>query len=499
MSTNHSDALTLASRTMHPEKPKGDLASVNNLKQTIVTKSLKDPKKVLAGEVCSIDIAKKYGFYDANTYYTAGYSDTKTYVEKDNGNKTARLCKQSSDGTVAYPSCTVVYGVPYEQDKIDPDKCVIGKCPPGFKKEKDKCIKPDIKNATSIPVSKMTHCDEKVSDWYMQPNYHLGNKYNTVVDQNKNSTCMKPCPPDKVPGYIEDPVDGSSAGVLTNTDIAQCYNKNEYMVGKYNGTGNFCPIAWVYRLGQTKEDIMDDLTKKISDIENKNGKNIYLDKAKEIARNQTNIIDVERKKLLENVELPTNEMLSACTKLHTTDRVKKAYAICKDIHENPESIKRLLPDKTQQDVLQQACHALFCNSQDDLVSSISPGTEALCFKKTKSIPNKDLLKNDKNIEQSQSNEIKSESAPTIKNQLNVDSGATTVKRAAITGTFIVVGIPILLIIGYVIYKIIRWIWYHIIKRFLWCYIRYTIDIVTLKGGVNSKERLRLCKFESKPQ
>lgn len=452
--------------------------------------------KVSAGEVCSIDIAKKYGFYDPENYYTIEYSDTRTYGPLDTADRTAKVCKQTSDGSVAYPACQIVHGTPYEPDKIDPNKCVISECPPGFQKEQERCIKPSDKQQISIPIGKKTHCDEKIPDWYLIPNYHLGNKYNFISD-GSNTTCMKPCPVDKVPGYIEDPVDGSSAGVLTNTELDQCYNKDEYMGGKYYRTGNFCPISWVYRLGQTKEDIMTDMTAPITKLENNNGANMYLDKAKEIANSQVDEIYTESKKLLENVEMPSGVMLSACTKLHTQERVKKAYGICKNIYDTPNAINTILKDPTQQKVLRQACNALFCNEKDDLVSTISPGTEALCFNGTGNVSNKELLNNDRTIESDQSTEILTGPEPNIQNQneKDVERGFSSAKWATYTGIFIVIILPILIIGGYILYRVLRWIWIHIINPYLWCSIKGLLKFITLNGPESARNTFHICRLQ----
>lgn len=411
---------------------------------------------VSAGEVCSIDIAKKYGFYDPETYYTPEYSDTRTYGRSDTPDRPARVCKQASDGSAAYPVCPIVFGIPYEQDKINPNKCVIQDCPTGLTKDQDRCTKPSNQQQTAIPVAKKTHCDEKNTDWYMLPNYHLGNKYN-FISQGSNTACMKPCPVDRVPGYTEDPVDGSSGGLFTNTEITQCYTKDEYLAGKYLNTGNFCPISWVYRLGQTKEDIMNDLTDQIMKIEKENGTNMYLDRAKEIAKNRMEEIYTESKKLLENIEVPEGAMLSACGKLHTPDRVKKAYGICKGIHDAPASINKILTNKTHQKALVQSCHALFCNDADDLVSMISPGTEALCYPDPGSISGEQLLANDQQIEKKQSSKIDIGEEPTIKDSKDIEKGYKTMNRTLNLVIKILIYIPLIFMVVFFIYKLVMWI------------------------------------------
>jgi hypothetical protein len=79
--------------------------------QDIQKQSTPAQQKVSAGEVCSIDIAKKYGFYDKDHYYTSDYSEVKTYSEIDEqeGRESNAICKQTDDGNTAYPLCSLVY------------------------------------------------------------------------------------------------------------------------------------------------------------------------------------------------------------------------------------------------------------------------------------------------------------------------------------------------------------------------------------------------------
>lgn len=457
-------------------------------------------EKVLAGEVCSIDIAKKYGFFDNENYFKPEYSDTITYSGIDTPDRKAKICKQSSDGAVAYPSCTRVYGVPYQQDKIEPSKCVIDTCPPNFKKDGDKCTKPSNTDQTAIPIAKKTHCDEKSSDWYMIPNYHLGNKYNFISD-GSNVSCMKPCDYDKVPGYTTDPVDDTDAGPLTNTLLSRCYTKDEYMAGKYNNTNNFCPISWVYRLGQTKEQIYEELISEIKKLETKNGSNPYLDKAKKIASSEAERIYTDSKKLLENIKKPSGNMISACRTLLTQnkERQKKAYDICQNIHKNPKAIEVLLKDPNQQQILRQACNTLFCNPEDDIISTISPGTEALCFSNTGSVDSKAIIENDRRLEEQNNTSLKSDSPPKIENPKNIETGIKTTKWAFYTGLFILIGIPILAVVIYAIYRISKWTWKRIIKPYLFCGIKAFLTFCSLEGWNETKATFTNCQTEINTQ
>lgn len=431
-------------------------------KQKIRAPSTPVKQTVSAGEVCSIDIAKKYGFYDKDHYYTNDYSDVKTYsdIDTEQGRDSNALCKQTNDGKIAYPSCSLVYGVPYEQDPTDRSKCVVNIrnfCPPKMTKG-GMCKRSNI--MLPAPVSMQTHCDEKITDWYMIPNYHLGNKYNFIQKKgNTEAQCMKPCPVDRVPGYVQDPVDNSSAGPMANTDLTKCYNKSEYMGGKYDESGNFCPIAWVYRLGQKQEDIANDIINKINES---GASNTYKKVSISVANNEAKEVYIDSKRLLENIDYPDDNTFGACSKLHTTERVSKAYNICKDIYDNPNSIDNGKIDPTQQKVLTKACHILFCNEKDDLVSSISPSTDALCFPNIDEIDSNDLMSNDKNID-TQTNIDATIGAPPKKIELEVlEKGPEILK----TGIYIAI---IILAVGFIALFIVA-VW-PFIKPWLmrlWC-------------------------------
>lgn len=436
-------------------------------KQTKKKQRQASTQKVSAGEVCSIATAKRYGFFDKKNYYTPGYSDVKTFnatLDQEQGRDSNAVCKQSSDGTKSFPLCTVVYGIPYTQDPLDPKKCTVNMkdfCPESLRKG-NTCTRSNIMMPPPVPMS--SHCDERVTDWYMIPNYHLGNKYNFINDGNRTQ-CMKPCPLDKMPGYTEDPVDGSSAGMMANTEVNKCYNKYEYMNGKYADTGNFCPISWVYRLGQKKEQIVDDILKNIKD---KKSSSVYKKMSIEIANQEANSIYQDSKKMLENVEYPTNAMMVACSKFHTPSKVKKAYNICKQIHHNPKIAKTLLSSPAQQKVLTKSCHVLFCNKADDLVSTISSTTRPLCFKGMEDINGKEILKNDMDIDSANNMDAVIGSAPTYKEEKTLDRSISKFKK------YVIIAAIVLLVSVLSILIILAWPYIKRFLRMLMCYIPYII-------------------------
>jgi hypothetical protein len=378
------------------------------------------PTNVSAGEVCSITTAKQYGlfytkpFYDKDNYYAEDYNDVKTYnpsLDEKEGRDSNAVCKETQDGKIAYPMCALVHGIPYTQNPTDRSKCVIdiNNFCPAERVRGGACMRSNV--MLPAPVSMKTRCDEKSTDWFMLPNYHLGNKYNFVQQQDQVK-CMKPCPADKVPGYIQDPVDGSSAGISANTEVDRCYDKSEYMSGKYDGTGNFCPVSWVYRLGLKKEGIIDEM------IRGRTKQAISKYKPVENITKDADQAFVQSK----NVQMPTKEMLAACSQLHTPERVKKAYGICKQIHDTPKSINSIVTNPNHKIVLKQACHAMFCNEDDDLVATIGSNTKPLCFDDLEDLTNAAIQKNDSDQEKNGNTNAFIEKAPQRMSADIVDRG-----------------------------------------------------------------------------
>lgn len=450
---------------------------------------------VSAGEVCSIDIAKKYGFFDKKNYYTDEYSDVRTFtpIDQQENRDSNEVCKQTSDGKVAYPSCTLVYGVPYEQKPTDRSKCVINMgmfCPSKLQKG-DRCKRSNI--LPPPPIAMKSRCDEKPTDWYMIPNYHLGNGY-AFVEAGNNTRCMTPCSTDRMPGFTTDPVDGASAGVLTNTDPNQCYLKAEYMGGKYDGTNNFCPISWVHRLGLKEEDIVDDIVKRIQKYDTSN---TYSKIATTTASKEAKDVLRDGKKLLENVDFPNSQMMAACSKLNTPERVAKAYSICKAIHENPNSINTILQDKTQQKVLKKACHVLFCNEEDDLVSTINLGADPLCFQDTEVATDKEIIDNDKNIQLDSVDDVDIGPPPQINEPAGLDRGTRIVVIVAVIALLLV-------IVGSLspfIWKLLVYIYENLLRpawKYVWKHIKCSSILYAIKGALpgntfaNAGTQRKLC-------
>lgn len=298
--------------------------------------------KVSAGEVCSIDTAKKLGIYDSEEYYKAGYDMIKTFDEAKDAveNRGAfSICSYNSFKKKAYPYCPIVAGVNYTTKMGDVSKCIAVECPPDFVNDENdpkKCIKPNIKKV--IPLQSRN--DERLHDWYSIPNYHLYNRYSS-----SNNTHFAPCPENMLPYFATDPVDGVATDYNASTEdqVHRCVSKDIYYGGKYAGTSDYCPISWIKRAGSTKQDIVNNITDKLTEVE-KNGKKEQTTPEMRTLQNNadkeaTRIIQeinkgFGKKMNLEGMINPSTETRLACDPMNTEERLKEAYDTCAKLKEN---------------------------------------------------------------------------------------------------------------------------------------------------------------------
>ena len=442
-----------------------------------------------AGEVCSIDIAKNYGFYNNDRYYTDDYKEVKTYNKefdrKGKLDSNAVLCTETANGNTAYPLCSLVYGMPYEQDPRDRSRCIVnlqktGLCPAGMRVG-DRCKRRNFVSPAPVPMK--TRCDEKPTDWYMIPNYHLGNKFNFVQKEGTTS-CMKPCPGSRMPGYVNDPAaNGESAGIMANTTIDNCYTKDEYMSGKYSGTNDFCPLAWVYRLGQRQEDIVKDLVEEINKKSDESS--AYYKMAVSKANEESYYVFTGGKALLENVGYTNDVTTAACSKLNKPERLQKAYKICEDIKNDPNALNDVLSNGAQKTVLKQACNSLFCDKSQDLAGTINKGP--ICMDVGGAVSGDDMLQNDKSIAALQDKGAVLGSPQETNNVGALRSGLKKTKIMLIIATvIIVVGFIALLIMLAWKYvgPVIKRLWLY--AKLVWCYILYALRSV-MPNTIYSRE------------
>ncbi len=337
---------------------------------------------VSPGEICSLAVASRYGILDLNKYYTTGYENVMTYnQEKDNKeNRYKSLCVQAEDKSQAYPHCVLEHGVGFVRKAGVPDKCVTVSCPTGFTNENGVCKKP----LEDYMVSKKSRCDARSYDWFMVPNYHLGNG----VYSDTPGTCYAPCPKEHVPQFDIDPVDETSVGFVAIKDLTKCVSRDVYAGGKYAEGSDFCPIAWIYRLTLTPETAKIHLQQQLDDLRKQVGsENMNETYAKAIQSVDVDAqrISKEAGSVIDNIPIPSTTMIEACQKLNTEDRLKYAYEVCQRLQNDEASFVKMFADMGDSEhvqqqkinMLKQACNVLFCNSTTDQSGTMNQ--PQICF------------------------------------------------------------------------------------------------------------------------
>lgn len=366
---------------------------------------------VQPGEVCSIETAKRLGIYDAKSYYQPGNEGLKSFrAEVDGSERRYELCSQGKSGNEAYMACPVEHGMGFARKFGSADKCITFGCPPGFKAEGGKCKKP----LADAVVSKRARCDERWYDWFMIPNYHLGNRV-----QGADGQCYAPCPEGHVPAYGTDPVDKSSGGLNAKDDLGQCLKREDYMHGKYAAGSEYCPIAWIHRVGALPSVFQRKMEAQVEEEKKKGIATEHMNALEAGLASQAEALAKEAGALMENVEPSTGEMVRACTDLHTQERLEDAYAVCEVLQNEPETLKNQMAHQLGEDealldqkahVLRQACTAVFCNAETDAAGVL--GKDPLCFPDTGTI---DI--------------VMKEDAETQKKAVNPADGVKRVQRA----------------------------------------------------------------------
>lgn len=447
----------------------------NNCKKKSIT------TKVTPGEVCTLEVAKQLGIDDPDNYFTGDFSATKTLnatIDDSDDNRIDTLCYKSNmiDKEEFYPHCILEHGPGYVRKKGSPDTCKTVECPPEFTFDasKNACKKKE-KDALILKKNK---CSERWNDWFTIPNYHLGNKYQSI-DKN----CYTPCENSFIPSYSIDPIDENESSDKPD----YCMHKYNYLGGKYKDSADYCPIAVIKNIGNTKQDFKYEYEKMIKNTVNSSKEKEELFKnmdneIKNITKNRENIIT-------QNTREPNSEELIACNNLNTDERVAETYSICRNLHTNEDSfIEKFMQDgdsKSKAELrvnsLKRACNSLYCSVNNNLTDAIAgtewpPGSckkddencrnilsgEPICFNNIKNI---DLEKEAKRLR-----EEENKTYP----EINSKKG-----QKSVIGSFnMAIGIIVLPIIIITIYytskkfllpKVILPLWYNVVIR-VWKYI-----------------------------
>jgi hypothetical protein len=371
-----------------------------------------DARTVSAGEYCTMAVAKKYGILDADTYkknddkapFNNLYKDLKSFnsaVDASDG-RTKSLCKETMDGKEAYPHCSLMLGPGYKKvgtaDPNAPFKCEVYDCPPGFTRHGDYCNKEPL--FEDARIDKRARCDERWYDWFLIPNYHLGNKFY----EEKVGRCYAPCPVRHVPAFSIDPVDGARFDLTSDDKLDKCVPRDLYFAGKYADGTDYCPLSWILRVYASNptnaKALIHARRKKVEEMysnTNDPSKNRLTKQFRDILRMDGDAINKEAtylsnqvKDYLDNVDPPKGPMLQACSTLNTKEHLQMAYNVCKDLEEQGtlQLSSNASRNANQNVVLKQSCNAVFCNENDDGLDII--GRDPICFQKTKRLSDDDL-------------------------------------------------------------------------------------------------------------
>lgn len=344
---------------------------------------------VSPGEVCTIDRAKNLGVFDSKFYFgkDKGYNAVKTFNQTiDNrDSRNQEICKLGLDESSAYALCIEQYGPGFIRKPGDPGTCMTYDCPPGFEKSGFYCKKePVLKDAR---IDKRSRCDERWYDWFTIPNYHLGNKY----ESSNLGMCYSPCKPGYVPYNGIDPVDNRKYGFKPKTQKDQCVPREQWMGGKYLEGSDYCPLAWIYRMNSSTENVRNIIQSKTDALRQSDWTSNYgtltpeYDKYRnpEAINLEVSYVADMCGSVYENVTYPTGIMDKACNKLNTYDRLKEAYGMCQKLmkDEKGEMEYKLDDDLARNDkkkiIMKQACNVVFCN-RTDLLDTLSQ--DPICFK-----------------------------------------------------------------------------------------------------------------------
>ena len=406
---------------------------------------------VSAGEVCSIDIAKRLGIFDADYYFKPEYDSLKRFDGSTADRaRSQRVCTINERTNTAYPLCITSPNsqpgyVTKKERGIPTDTCQTASCPPGFKDEGDSCKKPTEPRIIALGERN----DERWEDWFTIPNYDLGNTF--VRHENKN---YKPCKPGFVPNYAKDPVDGEKVDWTSKDQPDRCVDKDLYFAGKYGDTSDHCPTAMVKRYGFSRENLITSFKKahKKEDItreEEKYLEGIYNTILEGISKTET-------------INLENEKLAYACNKEVDETRLQETYDVCEQLSRNPEAFMQKFSDEPTSTVdmrttfTKYACHNTFCPTQNTLNKAAAIDKDPICFNDvSEQMVRASLIKYKAKLAE------ENKSLPPITS----DPEKEKIKwgLVAIASIF---GIMILCMVGYVIWQLISGKWYRIKELYL---------------------------------
>lgn len=329
---------------------------------------------VSPGEVCSIDIAKRLGIFDAEFYYKPEFISVKKYdgTAEDNA-RPQRICSVNTFRNESSPLCiTSPNAQPgfttTKQRGMPTNTCQTYSCPPGFEDQGNSCKKPTERRVIALSE----RVDERWEDWFTIPNYNLGNTFAKV-----ESTNYKPCKPGQVPYYAKDPVDGERMDWTSKDALGRCVDKDVYFGGKYADTSDYCGTPMIKRFGFSLDDMYASFKRAhnkevLSPVEEAYVNTIYELIKKEITK-------------VESVNLENESLQRACNKDVDEKQLEETYDICDQLKNRQEAFENKFmedsPEQLEARVLftKYGCHNTFCPSQNYMNKAAAIDRDPICF------------------------------------------------------------------------------------------------------------------------
>lgn len=202
---------------------------------------------VSSGEICTIEMAKKYGIFDKTNYFNNSITETNNinkYIDNIDTSLDYSLCFIKD--TKAFENCSLTTKNPWKSLTTD-NKCSLPlniKLPEPLKYNENETFKIDKPGEVVRYKNMKDHCQNKWYDWFVVPDYHLGNATSLLTNTSNVCNCYKPCDIGFIP--VVDKTDNTS----------YCTFKDKYNYGYYKGTFNYTPLALVLLLGSTEDVLM---------------------------------------------------------------------------------------------------------------------------------------------------------------------------------------------------------------------------------------------------
>lgn len=206
-------------------------------------------------EICSISLLKNKGLFDSKKYIDlSGEELSKINFNSMKNDDNSVICDVVNN--IAYENCALKENNPYLKFYYNSNNPVCS-TPVDMKIHDSGYYKFDYDTNSNIikPISdiyfknkKEAYCEERWSDWFCIPNFHLGNKwYNNNPNDLENTKSVGKCYMPCSIGYI--PADENNT---------KCVLKKTYSGGIYSYDFDYTPLALICLLGTTFDNFKDE-------------------------------------------------------------------------------------------------------------------------------------------------------------------------------------------------------------------------------------------------